>query len=181
MIFGSIQARWEYSWLHIRECTRTQSVSKRRAFIWLHIREYVPSRKQSYKTTCTRYYDLRTHILLRIRSPDHGRCHRREYIAEPYKKSNMHPWHTREHLDKKRKSHDHNKCCDEFWYHKFPHTFCSFLHFFRIEAILAMMDTHPEFSEQRTMPYCSESKRSNRHYKNHDPRESNLHKKKIIK
>lgn len=144
----------------------------------LHIWKYVPSCEEPEESAYTWYSDLGCHIFLRIRSPDHRRCHRREDKGEPNHKYCQHSAILRDRPYNTGETDHHEECRDKFCYHELPHAFHRFLHFFCIEAIFAMMDTHPEFTKKWTMPYRTECKTSNRHNRDSHPWESS-HKKKI--
>ncbi len=147
-------------------------------YILLHS-EYICRRGERDETTNTRYCDLGYHILLLIRSPDHGRYHRREDECKPEHSCCEHRRKCRDGTYDTGKSSDHEKCGDEFREHELPHTFHRFFHFGIIEAIFAMMDLHPEFPEEWSVPDSTKSKRCHRHNDDREPVKRGYHKKKI--
>ncbi len=143
--------------------------------------EYISCREESEESADTRYSDLRTHIFLSICSPDHSRCHRREDISEPYEKGYVHTRHTRKHLYEKRERHHHDECRDELCEHDLPHTCHHHLHLSIAWYLVSMVYTHPELSEERAVPDCTESKACDRHGRDRDPVQRDFHKKKVKK
>lgn len=144
----------------------------------LDITQYISRCNESYKSTDTWHGDFSAHPFFEISSPDNCTGHSGEYKSDPYEECNMYSRHTWSYFYQKRECHHHEKCGDKFCNHNFPHSLHGIFHLSIIETIFSVMDSHPEFSKQRTMPEGTKSKTCDRHDNNHHPRESNLHKRK---
>ena len=128
------------------------------------------SSKNKYKESITRSYkNFFTPPFFLVVPPNNIRNSHWKCKAKPCHESYFYPTILRNSLYEASKRCNHKYGNNKLSEEHFPHSNTHFLHFFFWKFFISMMNLHPEFSKNRSMPECSSKKWNQGQYQNRYP------------